>query len=166
MTIVDIVSIALLLIFCVLGYRRGISGEFFRVAAVIFGLMGAFAYSKHFALLVSHIVKFLSFKVLHMFCGVVLFVIFAGAIILLGILFSRIIRLTVLGIIDRIGGIIIGAVKGLLIIGFVFWMTAFFPSLNKVADFKNAKIAGKSKETILIVYKLSKDFLMKKKNIL
>ena len=155
MTNLDWICALILLVFSFIGFRRGLIGEFFRIAAVLIGLLAAFIYSP---LLSNTLVKFapgIPFKGYKIIAFIAIFIAFAGIVVVCGIVLRKIIRLTILGWIDRAGGVLIGALKGLFIIGFFIWILSTMPSLASVINLNNTKIAGKATKVISFLWEMA-----------
>jgi membrane protein required for colicin V production len=148
MTNIDWICCAILLIFSIIGFRRGLAGELFRIFAVILGLGGGFAFSDRLFQLIIHSVPRLSFTGMRVFIFILIFSFFAGIAILAGMLFSKLIRLTPLGWFDRIGGAVIGGLKGFMLLGLILWLLLCFPSLSTAINLDKTKIAGKTQVSI------------------
>jgi membrane protein required for colicin V production len=152
MTLLDWVCIAVLLVFCFFGFRRRFSGELFRILSFLAGLWAGFNYSSSLTELIKRFLPFLSFTVLRVIVFIVLFVVATGLVFLLGLLVRKVIQLTLLGWMDRIGGVILGAVKGFFIIGFLFWLFGYFPFLSNTLHVNRTKVAKKALNSILWIY--------------
>lgn len=129
MTNLDWICAVVLFVFSILGFRRGLIGEVVRVAAVLVGLAIAFSFSSPAADVTNRLFPSFSFRAMRVLLFVFLFVSAAGMVALAGFLIKQVIRLTLLGWVDRLGGTLIGAAKGLLLVGFFVWLLAFVPGL-------------------------------------
>lgn len=110
----DIVCLVFAAIFIIVGVRRGLIGEIFRFIAMVGGLIAAIMFypalcQKLGFLAVPHAVRELT-------AFFAIFIVTALILIVIGWLLTKIIRLTLLGWVDRVGGGIIGLAKALLII--------------------------------------------------
>lgn len=113
----DIIFGIFSLVLVILGIKRGFIEEVMRLIAVIAGFIGAFIVYRQF------IPKIAFLKLPHEIAAVVSFLIVFSAIVvvfvLTGIFLKKILRLTMLGFVDRLGGACFGFLKA-LIIGWIF----------------------------------------------
>lgn len=114
MNYIDIVILVLLAIFGFGGWRKGLITEAATLLGLGFGLYGAF----HFSDFTSN--KLLEFveinpKYLNVISFVVTFIVLAILVNLLGRLVAKLVKTINLGFIDRIGGLVFGLAKGMLI---------------------------------------------------
>ncbi len=157
MTNIDWICVAVLSIFSFLGAKRGLIGEFFRIAAVIIGLLGGFVYYNTFANLLTNIFSHNFQSGFRIISFVIVFILFAGLVIFFGLVIKKIVRLTILGWIDKLGGLIIGATKGLFLIGFFLWLITIIPTMSSVINLDNTLIAGKTYKTISFIWEMAKN---------
>ena len=151
MIILDWIAAAILLVFAVLGFRRGLVGEIFRIAAVIVGLFGGFAFYGRLAELLLRFFPLGWQKGIQVVSFIIVFAAFAGLTVLLGMLISKILQLTLLSWVDRIGGAVMGLVKGLLIVGVLVWVITLLPSLEKRVRMDKSIVAKKSTAAISFI---------------
>ena len=113
----DIIFGIFSLVFVILGIRRGFVEEIMRLIAVIAGFIGAFLFYRQF------IPKIAFLKLPPEVAAVASFlIIFLGAvvaIVLLGKLIKKVLRMTMLGWADRLGGACFGLLKAFFI-GWIF----------------------------------------------
>lgn len=121
-----------ILIIVVLGYSlvRGLFRGLVKEVSSIFGVLGgfyaAYTYYKILAGLLAGLIhdksylNILSFLII--FCGVLI------VVSVLGVVIKYLLNIAFLGWVDRIGGVIFGSLKGILIVSVLFiTLTAFLP---------------------------------------
>ena len=121
-----------ILIIVVLGYSlvrglfRGLVKELSSIIGVLGGFYAAYTYYKVLAGLLAGLIhdtaylNILSFLII--FCGVLIII---GV---LGVIIKYLLNIAFLGWIDRIGGVVFGVLKGILIVSVLFiTLTAFLP---------------------------------------
>jgi membrane protein required for colicin V production len=113
----DIIFGAIVLALVFFGIRRGFIEEVMRLAAVVIGFLGALAFYRHltpklsFLSLPAHFATILSFLVIF-FC-------IAFAIVLIGKFIKKVVKLTMMGWLDRLCGACIGGLKAFFV-GWIF----------------------------------------------
>ena len=134
----DILIIVILGYSLVRGLFRGLVKELSSIIGVLGGFYAAYTYYKVLAGLLSGLIhdtaylNILSF--LAIFCGVLIVV---GV---LGVIIKYVLNIAFLGWVDRIGGVVFGALKGVLIVAILFiTLTAFLPQGS--AFIKNSQLA-------------------------
>lgn len=133
-----------ILILVILGYSlvrglfRGLVKEVSSIVGVLGGFYAAYTYYGVLAGLLAGFIhdksylNILSFLII--FCGVLI------AVGILGVIIKYLLNIAFLGWIDRIGGVVFGAVKGVLIVSVLFiTLTAFLP--QGTAFIKNSELA-------------------------
>ncbi len=140
---IDWICLALIVLLAILGFRRGLIGEFFRILSFAAGLVAGFSFSLRWIHKID-VGGGLGSKVLLVLLFLCSFALVAGAVLLIGKVVRKIVRLTLLGWIDRLGGLTIGLLKGVLISGFLVWTGTFIPFLDAEAKMKRSKIARHS----------------------
>lgn len=134
----DIAVLIIASIFIVVGIKRGFIGEVIRLAAMIIGFIAAFLYHKEvtqflpLARIPLHIKNAVSF--------LLIYILVALAIIAIGWILNKIIKLALLGWINRILGGVIGLAKALLITWAVCLSISSFPAKKIQADFDKSHI--------------------------
>ncbi|MGB7568702.1 MAG: CvpA family protein [Chitinivibrionales bacterium] len=117
----DIIFGIFVLVLVILGIKRGFIEEIMRLIAVIAGFVGALVFYRQF------IPKIAFLKFPHEMAAVASFlIIFLGAVIaivLLGKIIKKVMRLTMLGFADRLGGACFGFMKAVFI-GWIFVIAA------------------------------------------
>ena len=134
----DILIIVILGYSLVRGLFRGLVKELSSIIGVLGGFYAAYTYYKVLAGLLAGLIhdtaylNILSFLVI--FCGVLIIV---GV---LGVIIKYLLNIAFLGWVDRIGGIVFGVVKGVLIVSILFiTLTAFLP--KGTAFIKDSQLA-------------------------
>lgn len=133
-----------ILILVILGYSlirglfRGLVKEVSSVIGVFGGFYAAYTYYQNVAGLLSGLIQDISYlnilSFLIIFCGVLI------VVSVLGIIIKYLMNITFLGWIDRIGGVVFGLAKGILIVSVLFIsLTAFLPKGS--AFIKNSVLA-------------------------
>ena len=134
----DILIIVILGYSLVRGLFRGLVKEVSSIIGVLGGFYAAYTYYKHLGSLLSRVIHDISYlnilSFLLIFCGVLIL------ISVLGVIIKYLLNIAFLGWVDRIGGVIFGVAKGLLIVSVLFIsLTAFLP--KGTALIKNSKLA-------------------------
>jgi membrane protein required for colicin V production len=126
MNIFDILILVILGYSLVRGLFRGLVKEISSIIGVLGGFYAGYTYYKELGNLLSSIIhdaaylNILSFLII--FCGVLIVV---GV---LGVIIKYLLNIAFLGWVDRIGGVIFGLAKGVLIVSILFIsLTAFLP---------------------------------------
>jgi membrane protein required for colicin V production len=133
-----------ILILVILGYSlirglfRGLVKEVSSVIGVFGGFYAAYTYYQILAGLLSRLIQDISYlnilSFLIIFCGVLI------VVSMLGIIIKYLMNIAFLGLIDRIGGVVFGLAKGILIVSVLFIsLTAFLPKGS--AFIKNSVLA-------------------------
>lgn len=124
MNIIDMIIVAVLSFFVILGIFRGLTRELASIVGVVAGFYGALLFSPRIVKLfpdkisTSAYADILGFAVI--FCGVFL------AVHLVAMLIRFALGITMLGWVDRLLGAGFGAVKGTLVLGVVFFVITRF----------------------------------------
>ena len=134
----DILIIVILGYSLVRGLFRGLVKELSSIVGVLGGFYAAYTYYNVLAGLLSRLIHDISYlnilSFLIIFCGVLIIV---GV---LGVIIKYLLNIAFLGWIDRIGGVVFGVLKGVLIVSILFiTLTAFLP--KGTAFIKNSELA-------------------------
>jgi uncharacterized membrane protein required for colicin V production len=127
----DIIFGVLALILVFLGIRRGFIEEVMRLAAIVIGFIGALTFYRQlipklsFLALSTHVAMIISF--------VIIFFCFAVGIVCIGKLLKKMIKLTMMGWLDRLFGACLGGLKAF----FVGWIFVIIVSSTPVAAAHN-----------------------------
>lgn len=134
----DILIIVILGYSLVRGLFRGLVKEVSSIIGVFGGFYAAYTYYKILAKLLSGLISDVSYlnilSFLIIFCGVLI------VVSVLGVIIKYLLNIAFLGWVDRIGGLIFGITKGILIVSVLFIsLTAFLPEGS--AFIKNSVLA-------------------------
>ncbi len=134
----DILIIVILGYSFVRGLFRGLVKEISSIIGVLGGFYAAYTYYRHLGNLLSGVIHDVSYlnilSFLIIFCGVLILV------SVLGVIIKYLLNIAFLGWVDRIGGVVFGLAKGILIISVLFIsLTAFLP--KGAAFIKNSILA-------------------------
>jgi membrane protein required for colicin V production len=134
----DILIIVILGYSLVRGLFRGLVKELSSIVGVLGGFYAAYTYYNVLAGWLSRLIHDISYlnilSFLIIFCGVLIIV---GV---LGVIIKYLLNIAFLGWIDRIGGVVFGVLKGILIVSILFiTLTAFLP--KGTAFIKNSELA-------------------------
>jgi uncharacterized membrane protein required for colicin V production len=113
--LIDVIIAAVILVFFFVGMKKGLIRQALDIIGIIAAFIGAFYLAHHLAAFIEG--RFdLPYQAALVVSGIALFV---GIIVLfrfLGALLQKFAQLTLLGSLDRIGGAVFGAVKGVLLV--------------------------------------------------
>ena len=134
----DILIIVILGYSLVRGLFRGLVKEVSSLIGVLGGFYAAYTYYKVLAGLLAGLIHDTSYLYILSFL-----IIFSGVLIIvgvLGVIIKYVLNISFLGWADRIGGIVFGVLKGILIVSILFiTLTAFLP--RGTAFIKNSELA-------------------------
>lgn len=114
MNYLDLIIGIILIIFAILGYKRGLIIEAFYLAAFIIGIYGAMYFSDWTTEILSKYIN-IGKEYLFIIAFLMTFIVLIIIIRLLGKLISKLIEAICLGFIDKIGGFVFGILKGTLL---------------------------------------------------
>jgi membrane protein required for colicin V production len=134
----DLVAGALALILCFMGIRRGLIEEIFRLLAVVASFFVAFFLYRQSMSIVGFLP--LAFGTRAVISFIVLYLSSLIAILLLGKLVKKLLHLTPLGLVDRLAGGILGALKAALICWITVMLFSFVPKAGGTAFFSESYI--------------------------
>jgi membrane protein required for colicin V production len=143
----DILFVIIALVFVIIGMRRGLVSELFRLIALVTGFLAAFLYYPKATALLTFVPPSLSFTL----AFIILFIVTALIVLAIGWMIRKMIHLTPLGWIDHL----LGGAIGLLKTVFLFWILCFafamFPlSMDKIILHRS---------TVFHIYKKLPEFL-------
>ena len=121
MSYLDIILLVLLIGFGLLGLRKGLITEAATLLGLGLGLYGALHFSDFTARLLVDRVS-VDPKYLNVISFAVTFLVVAILVFLLGKLVAKLVKAVKLGFIDKLGGFLIGLVKGLLVCSLVIML--------------------------------------------
>jgi membrane protein required for colicin V production len=158
-----------ILILVILGYSlirglfRGLVKEISSLIGVFGGFYAAYTYYKFLANLLSGLIQDISYlnilSFLIIFCSVLI------VVSVLGIIIKYLLNIAFLGWVDRVGGVVFGLAKGILIVSILFIsLTAFLPQGS--AFVKNSVMAPhvswvSEKMAKVISQEMKQDFMSK-----
>ncbi len=128
---VDLFVVISLLAMAANGVKRGLFREIVAVLAVGAGLIVAINYTDWLADQLAGIINF-SPHLLFTVSFVLMFIFALIAAKLLGLIFYKMVNPESLNTADKLGGVIIGGVRGVLVLGVLFTLMLFFPSLSRL----------------------------------
>jgi membrane protein required for colicin V production len=126
-TVITIVIALVVLFFFVDGIRRGLVRQLFEIAGLIAAFIGAY-YAGYFLAQRFEGSTRISYPIVRFFFSAVVFIIIALAFNLIGLVFRKIVSVTILNPIDRIGGAVFGALKGILFVSLVCVLVFSIPA--------------------------------------
>jgi len=158
-----------ILILVILGYSlirglfRGLVKEISSLIGVFGGFYAAYTYYQFLAGLLSGLIQDISYlnilSFLILFCGVLI------VVSVLGVIIKYLLNIAFLGWVDRVGGVVFGLAKGILIVSVLFIsLTAFLPQGS--AFVKNSVLAPhvswvSEKLAKVVTPEMKKDFMSK-----
>ena len=149
--------VVILVYFVIIGLLRGSIREISSVAALLGGFYFAYLYYESFATVFSffiaadHIRNIVSFLVL--FCLV------AAGVILAGTLLRGLMKLVLLGVVDRVMGGVIGAVKAIVVVSVLHFLAlTFLPSGGAAIVAESRMAPAFNNAAGVIVYLVPEDF--------
>lgn len=131
MNLLDIVIGIVLLMFAFAGLRKGIIIEAFYLASFVIGIYGAMFLSDAMSDWLSGVIN-VAPEYLSLIAFILTFLVFMVVIRYLGRLMSGIVEAIFLGVIDKIGGFIFGAVKGALLVSILIMLLNVFNVSNVI----------------------------------
>jgi len=156
--VITIVICLIILFFFIDGIRRGLVRQIFEIAGLIAAFIGAYYLGHAFAHRFMGSTR-ISHAVVRFFFSALVFVVIALAFHLLGLLFQKIVSVTVLGPVDRIGGALFGAVKGVLFVSLVCVLLFSIPAAGGLtAKIRENRVAAAIHPVLPRVY----NFFMKR----
>jgi uncharacterized membrane protein required for colicin V production len=113
--IIGLIILVVILIFLVDGVRRGLVRQIFEIVGLVAAFVGAY-YTYHYFAAQYRGSTQLAHHGVTIAATIVVFVVVALVFHLIGMLLGKIASVTVLGPVDRIGGGLLGAIKGVLFV--------------------------------------------------
>jgi membrane protein required for colicin V production len=162
---IDLIIAVVLLISLFSGFRRGLVMEVFSLLALLAALLGAFSFMNFGAERLGEYIPELD-GLLPVFSFILLFLATYILLIITGKIFSKVIRLSPLGLFDQLGGSLFGAAKGVLFLSLIVWMiNGFNPEFmdESTSDSRLYKYLSVSGNAIVIygqeVFPVLKNFI-------
>ena len=140
MNYLDIIIAIILILFAIVGFRNGVIREAFALIAFGIGIYGALKLSDYVGKWLGKIINF-SEEWMSVISFIIVFVALALLINWLGGLLANLIESLNLGFVDKLGGIVFGVAKGILLIGVLILLLDFFG----IKDILNKETCEKSK---------------------
>ncbi|HEY3307891.1 MAG TPA: CvpA family protein [Desulfuromonadaceae bacterium] len=149
----DVIIIAVLIIFAVKGLTRGFINEASSLAGLILGGWLAYRYYPVVSVpiqktlhLPAHISAFLAFMLLLILTGIIAHIV--------GNLITTAVRVVMLGSINRLGGLLIGATEGALLLSMLFCIAtaSFMPAQlkQKITSTESANMFAQIGDSLLL----------------
>ena len=136
LTVFDIAALAVIAVFAFIGLRKGLIAEVFKILGIIVGITLALQYTSpvaavihNFATLGDNVEKALAF--------VLILLLTIAVFIYLARIAKVLFRVALMGWLDKSGGLILGGLKGALIISSLLPLFAFLP--NSIGFVKETK---------------------------
>ena len=133
MNYIDIIIAAIVVVFGIFGLRKGLIREAATLAGLFLGLWVAFHFSDFTADKLTHLWE-IDPKYLNVIAFIVTFIVVAILVNLLGRLVAKLVKAINLGLIDRLGGFVIGGAKGLLICSLIIMLLNVFNEKKVLSD--------------------------------
>lgn len=133
MNYIDIIIAVILIAFGFGGLKKGLITEAATLLGLGLGLYGAFHFSDFTAEKLLHYVE-INPKYLNLIAFIVTFIVVAILVNILGRLVTGVVKSLNLGFIDKIGGFVLGAAKGVLICSLLVMLLKVFDSKGIVKD--------------------------------
>ena len=131
MMVVDIVILLILVFFFISGARRGLIRQVLDIVGIILAFIGAFYLAHYLAQYLEQSIE-LSYNLSLVVAAVVIFI---GILIIfhaLGLIFKKVAEITLFGSVDRVGGGLFGAFKGVLLVSLLLVIAFNIPLPDKV----------------------------------
>ena len=125
MNYLDIIIAILLILFAIGGFRNGIIREAFSLVAFAVGIYGAMKLSDMVGKWLGNIIN-VSQEWMSVISFIIVFIALAFLVNWLGGLLAKLIESLNLGFVDKLGGIVFGALKGFLLVGVCILLLDFF----------------------------------------
>ena len=149
----DVIIIAVLVIFAVKGLFRGFINEASSLAGLVLGGWLAYRYYPVFSVpiqktlhLPAHISAFLAFMLLLILTGIIAHIV--------GNLITTAVRVVMLGSINRLGGLLLGATEGALLLSMLFCIAtaSFMPARlkQKITSTESANMFAQVGDSLLL----------------
>lgn len=124
--VISVIILLVILFFLIDGIRRGLFRAVFEIAGIIAAFVCAYYYGHRIAEILAGSLRVSHAALLYFFS----FVLFVAVIVmfhLIGLLIQKIVNATVLGPVDRVGGAVFGALKGVLVVSLLLVVLAWLP---------------------------------------
>jgi membrane protein required for colicin V production len=124
--VISVLILLVILFFFIDGIRRGFFRAVFEIAGIVAAFISAYYFGHQIAAALAGSLRVSQPALLYFFS----FVLFVAVIVifhLIGLLIQKIVSATVLGPVDRIGGAVFGAFKGVLVVSLLLVVLAWLP---------------------------------------
>lgn len=135
----DMVVVVILVYFLITGLLRGSIREVTSIAALLGGFYFAYLYYESFATVFSAFLDTAYIREIAAF--IVLFALFAIAVILIGILLRSLVKLVFLGFADRLLGGLLGGIKAVIVVSVLHFLALTFLPSGGAAIVAESRIA-------------------------
>ncbi len=128
--VVDIIILVILVFFFISGLRRGLIRQVLDIVGIIFAFVGAFYLAHYLAGYLEQSIE-ITYSISLVIAAVVIFI---GILLIfhaLGILFKKMAEITLFGSVDRVGGGLFGAFKGVLLVSLLLVIAFNIPLPDK-----------------------------------
>ncbi len=160
-TVITIVIGLIVIFFFIDGIRRGLVRQLLEIVGLVAAFIGAYYLGHAFAQRFEGSTK-ISYPIVRFFFSAVVFIAVALVFHLFGMLLQKIVSVTVLGPVDRIGGALFGAVKGVLFVSLVCVLLFSIPAPSGfTAKIKANRVAAAMHPVLPLVY----NFFMKRSSL-
>ena len=128
--VIDIIIIIILVLFFISGARRGLIRQLLDIVGIVVAFIGAFYLAHFVAAFLAESIE-LTYSVSLVIAAVAVFI---GILLLfhaLGLVFKKIAEITLFGTVDKVGGGLFGALKGLLLVSLLLVIAFNIPLPEK-----------------------------------
>jgi membrane protein required for colicin V production len=133
--IFDLIVISITLILAIKGYFSGIIREMTGLLGIGLGLFLGSQYYKDAGIYINDsVLKIPNESAINLVGFVAIFVITWAIIVLIGMLFSKMLSIAKLGLLDRLGGVVFSAGKFFIIVSVIVTMLSQIEALQKIFD--------------------------------
>ncbi|MBQ5957564.1 MAG: CvpA family protein [Bacteroidales bacterium] len=133
MNLLDIIIAIIVVLFGISGLRKGLIREAATLLGLFLGLYVAFHFSDFTADKLQHLWE-IDPKYLNLIAFIVTFIVVSILVNLLGRLVARLVKAINLGFLDRLGGFVVGAAKGILICSLLIMLLNVFDDQKILKD--------------------------------
>jgi membrane protein required for colicin V production len=139
---IDVFAVIFLAFFAYQGAQRGVVRILMDIIAV---LLAIFASSSSYAFLTSTIMPFMRTpdKAGYVITFIILFIFFVLALDMLAGIIQKLVKVTFHGMLEGLGGGVLGFMKGVLLIGVIIQLFSLYPFLPQIGDSVNNSMSKK-----------------------
>ncbi len=160
-TVITIVIGLVVLFFFIDGIRRGLVRQLLEIVGLIAAFIGAYYLGHAFAHRFEGSTR-ISYPIVRFFFSAVVFIAVALVFHLIGLFLQKIVSVTVLGPVDRIGGAVLGAAKGVLFVSLVCVLLFSIPAPSGLTErIRENRVAAEMHPILPRVY----NFFMKRSSL-